>query len=474
MGTGLDWDDWIGQEEPPEEVEEFAPLPPPVDDEAQLRQLQKDNELDKKIAEAKKDSTVNLPDLRTVLDYPEELELEPELIQGVLRRGHKLMITAASKAGKSFLMIELALCIAAGKRFLGKFLCARSKVLYINLEISELSFMNRINQVAKKYGLEKEDYAENLKILHLRGESIPLKAMSGALIAKMIEEYKNTRESFSAVIFDPIYKITAGEENSAKDVGDFCNQLDKIAKQANCSPIYSHHHSKGDQGFKKAQDRGSGSGVFARDADALIDMVELEIKPETREALKNDFGVRMWTGMLDEVSDNWRDDMFPSATEQATALADMYRSITHNTPYQMKRDKEAIDGGFEKFMDEMTPMRVEFTLREFKTPKPINIFFVPPVHILDENDILAMADYECHIQGMKKETAVAKKKNGLVAFREVLDSIINEKGEATYMDIQMVLDMDKKTIQKRLKDLENIYEIIIGGGSQKTVIRYRD
>ena len=96
------------------------------------------------------------------------------------------------------------------------------------------------------------------------------------------------------------------------------------------------------------------------------------------------------------------------------------------------------------------------------------------MHILDENDILAMADYECHIQGVKKETAVAKKKNGIIAFREVLDSIIDEKGEATYSDIQMVLDMDKKTIQSRLKDLDEIYEIIPGGGSQKTVIRYRN
>lgn len=469
----LDWDAWIGQEEPPEEMAEtLPPLPPPVDDEAQLRQLQKDLELDKQIAEAKKDSKITLPDFRSVYDYPDDIPLEPELIQGILRRGHKLMITAASKAGKSFLMIELALCIASGSKFLGRFQCAKAKVLYINLEISEYSFMKRVQQVADQYGLKPEDYADNLKILHLRGSAIPLKAMSGALIAKMIEEYKDTREGFSAVIFDPIYKITAGEENSAKDVGDFCNQLDKIAKQVNCSPIYSHHHSKGDQGFKKAQDRGSGSGVFARDADALIDMVELEIKQETREALRNDFYVKCWTDKLDALDPNWRDNVFPTSQEQALALEDYYKTAGGRTPYQMGRDKDAMQSSFESFMDQMTPMRVEFTLREFRTPKPINIFFLPPIHMLDERNVLAMADYECHIQGVKKETAAEKKKNERVTFRETVDTFIMDKGFATYSEIEETLNMSRNTVKERLKDYSDRYVVETGGGAQKTVIKF--
>ena len=40
---------------------------------------------------------------------------------------------------------------------------------------------------------------------------------------------------------------------------------------------YCHHHSKGDQGNKDAKDRASGSGVFARDPDAQLDMIELQL-----------------------------------------------------------------------------------------------------------------------------------------------------------------------------------------------------
>ena len=55
----------------------------------------------------------------------------------------------------------------------------------------------------------------------------------------------------------------------------FCNQFDKVCTELNCAVIYCHHHSKGAQGSKRSVDRASGSGVFARDADALLDMIQL-------------------------------------------------------------------------------------------------------------------------------------------------------------------------------------------------------
>ena len=42
-------------------------------------------------------------------------ELSPCLIDGVLRKGHKMLISGPSKAGKSFLQIELCIAIAEGK-----------------------------------------------------------------------------------------------------------------------------------------------------------------------------------------------------------------------------------------------------------------------------------------------------------------------------------------------------------------------
>ena len=78
-----------------------------------------------------------------------------------------------------------------------------------------------------------------------------------------------------AVVIDPIYKVITGDENSADQMAAFCNQFDRVATELGCAVVYCHHHSKGSQGSKRSMDRVSGSGVFARDPDALLDMIEL-------------------------------------------------------------------------------------------------------------------------------------------------------------------------------------------------------
>ena len=68
-------------------------------------------------------------------------------------------------------------------------------------------------------------------------------------------------------------------------MSNFCNQFDKVCTELGVAVIYCHHHSKGSQGSKKSMDRASGSGVFARDPDAMLDMIELEL---SEEALKQE------------------------------------------------------------------------------------------------------------------------------------------------------------------------------------------
>ena len=61
-------------------------------------------------------------------------DLSPCLIDNVLRKGHKMLIAGPSKAGKSFLQIELCIAIAEGRKWI-QWQCAQGKVLYVNLEL---------------------------------------------------------------------------------------------------------------------------------------------------------------------------------------------------------------------------------------------------------------------------------------------------------------------------------------------------
>ena len=212
-----------------------------------------------------------------------------ELIEGVLRQGHKMLIAGPSKAGKSFSLIELAICISEGKKWMGRFQCSQGKVMYVNFELDSRSCIRRFYDMAKALGLD--GFTNQIVVWNLRGHVVPLDELTPALIRRA------KHKDYAAIIVDPIYKVLTGNENNAYAMAKFCNYFDRIAAECNCAVIYCHHHSKGDQSWKNSMDRASGSGVFARDVDALLDMIELEL-PQYR---RRD-GITAWrvTGTLRE------------------------------------------------------------------------------------------------------------------------------------------------------------------------------
>ena len=221
-----------------------------------------------------------------------EIKLKPELIKGVLREGHKMMIAGPSKAGKSFSLIELCIAISEGVKWMGAFQCKQGKVLYVNFELERNSCFRRFYDVREAMNLPlTENSLNRVTIWNLRGHTVPLDKLTPALIRRA--KYRG----YAAIIIDPIYKVLTGSENNAYQMAKFCNYFDQIAVQCNCAVIYCHHHSKGDQSWKNSMDRASGSGVFARDVDALLDMTELEL-PQYRQRE----GVTAWrvTGTLRE------------------------------------------------------------------------------------------------------------------------------------------------------------------------------
>lgn len=191
-------------------------------------------------------------------------ELAPEIIDGVLRQGHKMLLTGPSKAGKSFALIQMCIAFATGGEWMGH-KCSKGEVLYVNFELDAASCKNRFYDVYSKMGIEPSG---GISIWNLRGQTVPL----DKLVPKLI---RRAGKRYSVIILDPIYKTLTGDENSAKDMSDFCGWIDRLARETEASIIYCHHHSKGSQAGKSSMDRGSGSGVFARDPDAIVDMVQI-------------------------------------------------------------------------------------------------------------------------------------------------------------------------------------------------------
>ena len=319
----------------------------------------------------------DLPDPEPLKAVWENLpELSPCLIDGVLRKGHKMLIAGPSKAGKSFLQIELCISIAEGKKWLG-WKCAQGHVMYVNLELDRASCLHRFRDVYEALGWDPE-HLDNIDIWNLRGKSVPMDKLAPKLIRRA------AKKDYVAIIIDPIYKVITGDENSADQMANFCNQFDKVCTELGCAVIYCHHHSKGSQGGKKSMDRASGSGVFARDPDALLDLIELEttdalMKQEENKAI---CGVcidwlKHYDGMLDGVS---QDDRC-SSVQMLDYCRENLKSL----------DFKALNVEVQKAVDRvkmLTAWRIEGTLREFPKFQPVNLWFDYPIHRGDESGAL--------------------------------------------------------------------------------------
>ena len=147
-----------------------------------------------------------------------------------------------SEAGKSFALIELCIAIAEGRKWFG-WNCSQGRVLYVNLELDRASCLHRFKDVYEALGWSAKNLS-NIDIWNLRGKSIPMDKLAPKLIRRA------AKKNYMAIIIDPIYKVITGDENSADQMANFCNQFDKVCNELGCAVIYCHHHSKGSQGGK--------------------------------------------------------------------------------------------------------------------------------------------------------------------------------------------------------------------------------
>jgi len=201
-------------------------------------------------------------------DLPKRIALEyPELVQGLIHRGTKVVLGGASKSFKSWLMLDLGLALATGREFFGR-ATQPGPVVWINLEIPDLFAMQRVKQVCEARGMP---LPENFFIWSLRGHCSDFSVLAPVLKVRAQEVQAQTGQDVSAVLLDPLYKgLGDRDENAAGDMASLMAELDEICKASGAALVFSHHFAKGNAALKEAQDRMSGSGVISRDADTIM------------------------------------------------------------------------------------------------------------------------------------------------------------------------------------------------------------
>ncbi|MBQ9043830.1 MAG: AAA family ATPase [Eggerthellaceae bacterium] len=376
-------------------------------------------------------------------DVPEPI---PEVVEGLICEGDKVMLASASKAGKSYAAIELAVAIAEGAEWLGR-RCEQGKVLYVNLELKPAKRQERMRMVYDAMGLEPA-HASDIGYMDLRGKAVALDKLARSIVRRA------ANRGYRAVIIDPLYKVMEGEENDQAAVKRFCLNLDYLTDRLGAVVFFVHHYSKGDQWGKSAIDRASGSGVFARDADALLNATELELDEAQRRQRED-----LWVGdacraYLAANVPNWE-----SLIDADASLAGGDKLVSE---CRRVLDPLRLSGGLLAAVHaargkaaEEKAFRIEGTFRELPA-QTIDVWFSRPLHTVDATGILGDIkpdgnNWDGKGHDRRKKTPEQRRKERKKALEDAFSTIDTGDG-VTVKDLAGFMGASEKTVKNHIAE----------------------
>lgn len=89
-----------------------------------------------------------LPEIQFLRDFVANVPTPPpQLIDGILHQGCKMVLGGTSKSNKSWCLLDLAMSVASGQPWWGR-ACAKVPVVYVNFELHPWAIGQRLNALA--------------------------------------------------------------------------------------------------------------------------------------------------------------------------------------------------------------------------------------------------------------------------------------------------------------------------------------
>lgn len=169
-------------------------------------------------------------------------------------------IAGEPKSFKSTLAMDLAVSVASGKPFLGKYAVMQTgPVLYIQNENARWIMRDRLEKIASNKGLvgHVSHHRDGLSVRW--PPAVPIQMinqqsfmLSDPLHLKQLEELVESMKP-ALIIFDPLYLMFDGDINSARELSPVLTWLLEMRNVHSCAVIVIHH-------WKKASSEGSQRG----------------------------------------------------------------------------------------------------------------------------------------------------------------------------------------------------------------------
>jgi hypothetical protein len=164
------------------------------------------------------------------------------LFQDLLPRGSCMLINAHPKVGKTWCVLAMALALASGTSFLGRFPVTKGKVLILSPEGGGESLRRRSWSIAAGMKLNINDLKGQLSMLENRAVRFDPQSLY-FLRAKITDMQPDL------IVIDPIVEFsTSTDENAAAETAKMLSGVRSLLDSApNASVVVTHHNAKGQE-----------------------------------------------------------------------------------------------------------------------------------------------------------------------------------------------------------------------------------
>ena len=231
-----------------------------------------------------------------------EMPIMPFVIgRGVLPVGGKCILAGSPKTGKSFLVLNILLDLARGRRLFDATYTSGApvlpvgkpwRVLYLEMELGELGLLERLKGKEGHPGLTSGIQSEGLELyLQARDTAMRLDTPEGRdYISQLLSNIKP-----DVVVLDPLAKFNLSNENDSQEMGAIMRVIDHYIEDYHSAWIIVHHIGKQDPDpakQKRGGDRLRGSSAIFADVDTLMEVTRLSSEHTREPVLKLSFELR--------------------------------------------------------------------------------------------------------------------------------------------------------------------------------------
>lgn len=166
------------------------------------------------------------------------------LVEPLLVKSDRAVLYGAFGSFKSWLLLDIAIHLAAGCDWLGFPVARPLRVLYIDEEMNERTLRRRLKRLGMGTGIESTE--GRLRTMSRQGIFFD---ESGA--NKLLTIVKSASLAPDVIIVEALRRVLVGSENKAEDIAQFWRNVEPL-QRAGITVVISHH-------FKKPQADGPGS-----------------------------------------------------------------------------------------------------------------------------------------------------------------------------------------------------------------------